>query len=659
MATAKSFERSKARNGKIKEYFATRRAKKDAERERKYVNACESAHKRGLPTPPRPAYKAPPDDWTLFIKDPELREMLSGARTMSYNARRRRRYEHTNWLAAGRPTEKFIEEFRRADGSLSTAFRTALNITSFELFNSALSKHGTDYGHDKTTVYSQNLTSQTPTSVRDMEYLYVDGMRRCLFVGDLDGWWVDLDSLLADLRRFLPPEFMPNLAAYRGHKTMGGVENPHLIWLLPPGARVIREKGKNKDKQFNLHCMIQRAIVNHLIDIGADPGHTNVGKMKNPLSPKWSVAAQDEFFPTMDDWRRFLPTITPDLREMKTRAKKVKAARTASSPAEVKLSNAIWTDGLEARGIMIRAAQRTQDPTFVKAIKTHAGFVSWLYHPVTGVITRRLIHLHGDTAAVRSVLHAQRELVEELKDTPTAIGQFCDRGRDRERNLMAERDDPFDYSWPKEIKDEIKKKRQRAAGTRSRWSVRDKNRGLIAEEIERRLATGATIDEVIAAKADVVRTLDSSGLVARSTAYRLFDYVADVVSEAARYQAVPAVSILPIDSHPSVDHQPSDQQLESGATEISSEPSVTAMPVDHSVKNPVVRPSKRIISPAEAVRIRKAWREAVVAWRESQLPVPDTGGLVELDLTDTDDPIVCAVLKMRRYTSSRRSGYWH
>lgn len=633
---------AKANNAKIHRYFEQRKADKDAEREAKYKRACDQAHRRGKPTPPRPAYKAPPDDWAMFIKDPVLREMRSAAGTMAYNAQRRRRYVSNRGDVAGRPTQKFTEEFRRADGSRSTAFRTALNITSFDLFNSALPKGSISYGYDKTTVQSSGESGHCPMSVRDMEYIVVDGMRRCLFVVDLDGWWVDIESLLAALRKFLPPEFMPNLVGYRGNETRGGAENPHLIWLLPPGARVIRQKGKDKRKQFKLHSMIQRGIVNHLLDLGADPYHTNADKMKNPLSPKWSVAAQDESFATMDEWKRFLPTITPDIRQMKAKAKKVKAARTATTTEEVNMSSVIWNDGVASRGFLIRAAQRTQDPTYLKAIKTPAGFVDWLYHPVTGVVAQRLIYMHKDTPAVRSVLNAQREFVEQLGDTPDAHGQFWNRGRDKEYNLMMDKGDAPDHTWSAEAREDHKRVMQSRAGTRSRQFTRDLHLGLMAEEVERRMATGLSIDDVIADQANVIKTLVSEGLVARSTAYRLWRYVIEIVSQASRYHAVPSDAVLSPVSHPLDDQLSSVHQSESVAKEIVPEPSVQPDSVD-AVRIPVVRRSTWLISPAQADGIRESWRRVVAVWRSGKQHIPEVANLIEVDLKDVDDPITHAV----------------
>jgi hypothetical protein len=133
---------------------------------------------------------------------------------MRYNARRLRRYVHRRGPAADRDTAGFIEEFENPDGSPAKAFRTALNIISFQLFNSALPK-SLVYGYDKTTVFSASQTGTSGMAARDMEYIESDRYRRTLFVVYLDGWWASIGHLRRDLRRLLP-EFMPNLIVYRG-----------------------------------------------------------------------------------------------------------------------------------------------------------------------------------------------------------------------------------------------------------------------------------------------------------------------------------------------------------------------------------------------------------------------------------------------------------
>ncbi|MEH2536499.1 MULTISPECIES: hypothetical protein [unclassified Bradyrhizobium] len=634
----------------VKTYFETRSAKQEADREAKYKRACDRAFRRGQPAPPRPVYKPPPDNWTMFIKDPELRANMRAASYFRYNARRLRRYVHTRGPVADRDTARFIEEFKKPDGSPSKAFRTALNIISFQLLSSALPK-SLVYGYDKTTVFSASISGTSGMDARDMEYIESDRYRRSLFVVDLDGWWASIEQLRRDLRRLLPPEFMPNLIVCRGSEEKGGVENPHLFWMLPPGARVCLENGKskqnkNKKKQFNLHSMVQKGIVSLLIPIGADPDHHNVWKFKNPLSPKWSVAACDDSFPTMSEWRSFLPTITPDQREMKRRAKVVKAARLGVDPDDVTLSSAVFNDGVTSRRLLIRAAQACKDPAFLKAVETsHAAFVDWLYHPVDGNATRRLIKIHGDTPAVRSVLKAQREFVVELKLTPKQASQWYNHGRDaalNEETLPAP-----GWNATAEERKAWRDARKGQGGTYTQLNKLALHCGLISEEIESRIAAGVPV-----VKSEVVNALVKAGTVKRSTAYNHFDYCLQIVQQAPRYQAVhletpSSSSCQPVEATP--DSIPETVSVNETTDVEPKDTPVTVAPVlnpPHPYRQapPWVVDKGTLTRWQEACRIREMWRLVVDEWRSATQHLHD-GDLVDLD---EDDPMIRAAMLLDR-----------
>ena len=231
--------------------------------------------------------------------------MYEAAQSNRWVSKRLESYESKRGLLAGRQTAAFSERFVGCN-----ALRTALNILSVSLFNSAVPKSGwITYGFDKTTVHRAGDTGMSALGARDMPYIETDRDRRCLQVVDLDGWWPSIAALRADLRKYLPENMMPNITVYRGDETRGGVSNPHLLFILPPGSRVMwKGNGKRKQAQFRLHSMVQRAIVSHLIPLGADPDHHNSFKVKNPLSPAWSIACFDGYFATLDDWRQTLPT---------------------------------------------------------------------------------------------------------------------------------------------------------------------------------------------------------------------------------------------------------------------------------------------------------------------------------------------------------------
>lgn len=510
-----SKEQQDAVNAALKVFFDQRAADKEAA----FIARCDRAQRAGKPIPKRPEPKTPPAGWHTFIKDPELKQMVDAKISNGRVKQRLERYLHKRGFLAGRQTEGFVEEFDDC-----SALRTALGIIGLQLFNSALPKFSDIvFGYDKTTVYNASDSCSSPLTVRDMPYLEVDRRRRCLFVVDLDGWWVDVAALRAALRKFLPEHLMPNIISHRGDEERGGLSNPHLLWMLPPGSRVIHVKGKSKVQQFRLHDMLQRAIVSHLIPLGADPDHHNKDKMKNPLSAAWSISCFDEHFATMDEWRQALPTITTNYKEMKRRAKLHKIS---AGGGDLTLSNAIWHDGIVARRIAIRSAQDRQDPAFLAAIRSHSGFCTWLQAEVT----TRLSGMHPDSpSVVAKVVAAQMEFVRDLQLTPSATGSWCERGRDWYRNQREAWCTPSSTAEERKSQEIERKSR---AGTLSRKQAMDVNLGLIAEEIDRRLCSG-----VWPVKADVVKALVAAKTVSRSVAYARFDFVLQTVLQAARYQA--------------------------------------------------------------------------------------------------------------------------
>jgi hypothetical protein len=620
-------EAAKAIAAARKKFFETRDDAKEAE----YQERCDQAEAAGRPAPKRRKRKEPKPDWMNYIQDPTLVAMIMASRTASQKKKRIRKFEHNGHTnIGGRNYVPFDEEMKHEDGTGAPAIRSWLGIVALALFNSALPKGAINFGDDKEIEYSSKTWDLPRIFALDKSHIVLDKSRRCAFIVDLDGWWVDLATLRRVLRLLLPPEFMPNLITYRGAEDgKGGIENPHLVWLLPPGSRVVLGPGqKNLRQQFRLHEMVQKGIVSHLIPVGADPGHTNICKTKNPLSPGYSVEACDDHFQTMEAWRAFLPTITPNINEMKRRAKTYRAAKEADVAVEE--SQAIWNDGIADRSLETAAAQRRKDPVYRAAVrhKTCMAFVDWLYHPADGVVTKRLIGKHGDTRAVRSVLAAQRQFVIDLNMTPSEFGRWCERGRDAALNAVE-----FKPLPPNATKAERKERAnaiKKLACQRTQANKLKVNCGLIAEEIEARLAGGVPV-----VKAEVVNALVKTGTVGRSTAYAHFDDVLRVVQQTARYQdhtsatkstqANQPIEVLPVSI-------PEQESYAQPVTVAASAP-VKAF---GSVRNPGkstdlplpvwVVDKDSLTELEEACRIRGVWRVAVAVWRSAKhRQLPDDG----------------------------------
>ena len=300
---------------------------------------------------------------------------------------------------------------------------------------------------------------------------------------------------------------------------------------------------------------------------------------------------------------------------MKRRSKVHRAAATGGD--DVTESNAIWNDGIVARRVAIRSAQKTNDPEFAAARRSHTAFCAWLEPKVTD----RLIAGHGDTPAVRSVIRAQMGWVRELDQIPDGTGSWSDRGRDRLRNAMDMPALPWNATADERKADESTKKSM--AGVQSRANALKVSLGLIAEEIESRLAIGA---EVV--KADVVKALVKAGTISRSTAYERFDHVFEIVRQAARYQAQ-LLSSRQIDPSPSQDQRLVTVYEAAVAGEnsptVDDLPSSTPSTGGHPAKTTVRPVPQRLVvaDPAceQAYLIRGRWKHAVATWRAARRPL--------------------------------------
>jgi hypothetical protein len=319
----------------------------------------------------------------------------------------------------------------------------------------------------------------------------------------------------------------------------------------------------------------------------------------------------------MQQWRAMLPTVTPHRHEMLIQARTIKAAKVAD--VEFSESQAIWNDAKVARRLAIKIAEYRQDPDFLRARRKTATYVDWLYDPVDGVVTQRLIRLHKDTKAVRSVLRAQRQYVIDLDMTPAAIGEFCERGRDRKANSDLDQ-------LPASATKEDRKAREYLLKHRARQRTQEfkelVHRGLIAEEIEIRLFAGVPI-----VKAEVVNALVKAGTVGRSTAYAYFDDVLLTVQRTVRYQdgtisSFPLHVGHPIEVIPVTIQDPESSDLPVPVTtsdtvkttDSGRDPAkITDLPLP-----PWVVDKNSLIDFEDACLRRDAWRVAVAAWRSAK-----------------------------------------
>ncbi|MDP2322807.1 MAG: hypothetical protein Q8N51_02130, partial [Gammaproteobacteria bacterium] len=294
--------------------------------------------------------------------------------------------------------------------------------------------------------------------------------------------------------------------------------------------------------------------------------------------------------------------------------------------------------GIAIRTISIRAAMATKDPVYATAVRKRANihFVNWLYDHSDGVVTKRLIRIHGDTEAVRAVLRAQRNFVIELDMTPSEVGNFCDRGRDAAKNADLA---PLSKDAGKDEREARRKLLQHLARQRTQEFKAKVNLGLIAEEIERRMSSGVPV-----VKSEVVNALVSAGTVGRSTAYARFDFALEIVQRSGSYQVSRPAEIMPSPVTPAEASPvtvPEPLQAASG----------TPDPVNYADRAyPAWVVCKDTLTEyEEACRLRDDWRVAVAAWRSSLARKRPASGV---DLAE--DPVFRAAVLDRSSWNGRR-----
>jgi hypothetical protein len=115
----------------------------------------------------------------------------------------------------------------------------------------------------------------------DSAYVTVNALMRGVLCVDVDQDFT-VAELVAGLTRCGVP--LPNIVV--GHRDAAGrFLRPHLIWLLENSVTCT---GKGRHAPRSLLSLVLKGLTAALLPLGADPGMTNTGKVKNPVSPLWS-----------------------------------------------------------------------------------------------------------------------------------------------------------------------------------------------------------------------------------------------------------------------------------------------------------------------------------------------------------------------------------
>lgn len=393
-------------------------------------------------------------------------------------------------------------------------YRSRAGIRGLQLYSSRMPKQAL-VGHDKREVY----VAGHPMSARDASHVTINWYKsRGQLAVDVDRCWETLDEMRRDLLMALGSLLFPTLIVYRLNK-LGQIENPHLIWILPPGSEV-GVGGKAKQAPIKLFNVVQQALVSALIDLGADAGHTNISKTKNPLDAHFSVACCENF-PTLSDFMAGLPTIGTDLKDMRRRQAKFQGV----DEDDLSTSAREWRDMLKIVRKEIAAALKGRSKGFRDSLATVAAHEQWLKQNVAPVVVGALF----DTPSVQKKL---RKMVWwRARHRPSSKTRFYD-GDNRHRDKALQEALGLVGARGESERAVQETKRKRLAGTVTRTRQRDESVDAIYQVLVD--AYGDTLPDDRAA---IIRTVLDSKVRGKTTVYDRINAAVLKFRDASRYIA--------------------------------------------------------------------------------------------------------------------------
>lgn len=417
------------------------------------------------------------------------------------------KFEHVGGIVADRDYAPFVEEITREDGS-KTGLRSWNGSISTALFCRLLpATHRLAFGNDKEHLLRADMHSQK-VFLLDSPYIELDRSRLGVLWVDLDTCWESEEALLDALRDLLGPDRMPNLISYRWSQDGTMLETPHLFWLLPPGSEVGTTGASREAPQFLFHD-IQRRLISLLIPLGADIGARN-RKVKNPLSPYWSIITNDSSFLDLNMRKDFLSKGINEA-EMKRRAALHRVCD--ETGAEIQPSMQAWNDVLDIVKVTIKDAVTRKCPAYAGAYGRQATFEAWLLSKVM----QQAITLQGDRAVIERIV--RRQCAWRAKNRRSPQVSHFNRGRDEFINGMEGHD----------LTDKLEQ-----AGRRTAAGQRKTSTALVVVHITAIIENGLPVT-----RAEVCKTIKS---VSTRTAYRVYDAALRLVTDAVGYIAKPCTT---------------------------------------------------------------------------------------------------------------------
>lgn len=211
---------------------------------------------------------------------------------------------------------------------------------------------------------SKDLMSGTDAKLLGLDepWIGLNPKVRSAFRIDLDHSFPSWDALRFELEQ-LPLPCLPHMVIGFEDET-GVVERPHAIYLLPYNSGAwFSDDPRCLKKVMSLWRAVHAGITKSLLPVGADPGAlANPGRIKNPLSPFWSVRTWNETtFPNLSEWAGWVDTST-------NRDAMIRESAAALSVTGRKASNVLFATFQQWSFETLRDFDRTKDPAYVEAV---------------------------------------------------------------------------------------------------------------------------------------------------------------------------------------------------------------------------------------------------------------------------------------------------
>ena len=311
----------------------------------------------------------------------------------------------------------------------------------------------------------------------DEPYLVLNTEVRSAFRVDLDHLFPSWDALRYELEQLRLP-CLPH-AVVGFEEGDGTIVRPHAIFLLPYHSGVwFSDDPRCRQDVMSLFRAVHAGITKALLPLGADPGAlANPMRIKNPLSPLWSVRTWNETeFPNLSTWSGWVDTST-------SRDRMIRESAEALSGMDRKASNVLFMTFQQWAYETLRALHRENDPDYVRAVMRKD--TDTLAEMIFGALVGRASASAENPKRAQAVLYRVTTYAADHWDPAR-----CSRDGSRDRGACAD-----------EVKDIAGVSARQAVGARYAASLRkSRSTAAIEEAIAAARAAGESITKAAIAR---------------------------------------------------------------------------------------------------------------------------------------------------------------